>query len=107
VPTHATIPQDGRPNRRGVTHSTKTIVHGLKLKRAIETTCSLSHEYQKHKRCTLRTHIGTAVCWLLLKNKQVTMIIERRKIQANNAFENLGLATKPLSWAASIMWSLN
>jgi hypothetical protein len=43
---------------------------------------------------------------LLLKNKQVTMIIERRKIQANNAYENLWLATNPLSWAASIMWSL-
>jgi hypothetical protein len=54
----------------------------------------------------LRTHTGTAVCWLLLKNKKVTMIIERRKIQADNAYEDLGLATKPLSWAASIMWSL-
>jgi hypothetical protein len=90
-----------------VTYSTKTIVHVLKLKRAIETTFSLPCEYQKHKRCqTLRTHIGTAVCWLLLKNKKVTMIIERRKIQADNAYEDLVLATKPVSWEASIMWSL-
>jgi hypothetical protein len=87
LPAHATAPPDGSHNRRGVTHSTETIVHVLKLKTYNkDNLVSVSG----HTKCAdINNPYRNSNLWVSSKKEKTTIITKRSKIQAPNDHENL------------------